>query len=356
MLRFFASAGLLGNVRVVSSVSGGSVTNGLFAVRHRQIAADGYSLEAFDAAVTVPLLSSITARSLTRNLVVNSWKAVGPLTRTDLLAEALDDWFYRGMTMHEVSTDCDFVINATNLNTSVRFGFQPHRVGDYVIGFTRPNPSLTVAAAVAASAAVPGVFAPVTFEGHRYPCDPGYPPQLVDGGVYDNLAVEPIANLTKACLVVINAGGVFRVGRFHGVPVVRSLSRSSSVMYRQTTSLRMRDLVENFQAWEAATKTGATPPATSRRGVVFALGTTMKNPAPAWVEGRPVDPDPGHLQDLPTSFGRFSLDDACRLVNRGWWLTGASLATYHPSLLTTLPSPPPIPPGNHPAPATEKHR
>ncbi|HXQ44929.1 MAG TPA: patatin-like phospholipase family protein [Acidimicrobiales bacterium] len=344
VLRFFASAGLLGNVKVVSSVSGSSVTNGLFAVRHRQIAAKGYSLEAFDTEVTVPLFSSITQRSLTANLVANVWKAVGPLTRTDLLARALDGWFYRGATMDGLSTECDFVINATNLNTSVRFGFQQQRVGDYVIGFTKPSPTLKVADAVAASAAVPGVFAPVTFRGHRYPCDPGYPPQLVDGGVYDNLGIEPIVNLASACLVVLNAGGVFRVGKFHGVPVVRNLARSSSVQYRQTTALRMKDLVDDYRAWEEATGKGTPPPATSRQGVVFGLGTTMKTPAPAWTHDRPVDPDPGQLEDLPTSFGRFSPDDAGRLIERGWWLTGASLATYHPDLLPTLPAVPPIPP------------
>ena len=180
-------------------MSGGSVTNGLFAVKHREIAANGYTLEAFDQAVTVPLLSCVTLESLTRKLLLNSWKALGPATRTTLLADALDHWFYGGAKLDKLSTDCNFVLNATNLNTSVRFGFQQYRLGDYVLGFTKPTPSVRVAEAVAASAAVPGVFAPFILEGQSYPCDPGYPPYLVDGGVYDNLGIEPIQNLKSVC-------------------------------------------------------------------------------------------------------------------------------------------------------------
>jgi len=272
VLRFFASAHLLSNVRVVSSVSGGSVTNGLFTLKYPDIAAEGYSLEAFDRFITAPLVSYVTLKSLTRKLVMNSWKAIGPLTRTDLLARALDQWFFDEQELHKLTTDFDFVINATNLNSSVRYGFQQHRVGDYTIGFTKPKPELRLAEAVAASAAVPGVFAPVVLKGHEYPCDPGYPPRLVDGGVYDNLGIEPLNtnNLRSVCSVVLNAGGVFRVGKFNGIPIVRNLSRSSSVMYRQTTTLRMRELVDDYKAWEAPRKKSSdSPPPGARYGVIL---------------------------------------------------------------------------------------
>jgi len=346
VLRFFASAGLLTNVRTVSSVSGGSVTNALFALSYPTIALQGFTLEAFDAVVTTPLLSRVTGKSLTRKLIANSWRAIGPRTRTDVLAKALDHWFFHGATLSQITTDCDFVFNATNLHTSVRFGFQQYRVGDYVIGFTAPNPKLRVAQAVAASAAVPGVFAPVVLRGHEYPCDPGYPPRLVDGGVYDNLGIEPLNRLRSAYSVVMNAGGVFRVGKFGRLPIVGTLSRSSSTMYRQTTALRMRALVDSFQAWETAMSAGDVPPPTARRGVVFALATSFTQVSPAWRSpSRPEDPDPIHLQDLPTSFSRFKWEDAIRLINRGWWLVGASLSTYHPDLLHALPALPPIPTG-----------
>lgn len=343
VLRFFASANLLSHVSTVSSVSGGSVTNGLFAVSYRKIEASGFTLKAFDEAVTDPLLSYITSKSMTRKLIMNSWKAIGPPTRTTILANALDQWFYDGAKLHDLSETCDFVINATNLNSGVRFGFKQYSVGDYTLGFVKPRDSLLVAEAVAASAAVPGVFAPFDLKGHKYPCDVGYPPKLVDGGVYDNLGIEPIKNLESTCLVVLNAGGVFRVGKLGPLPIVGALARSNSVMYRQSSALRMRDFVDRYKQWER----NDPPPSTGRQGVIFCLGTTFKAVAPKWLINRPNDVDPSHLEGLPTSFSRFSLDDAVRLIYRGWWLTGASLATFHPSVISDLPAVPPMPQRTH---------
>jgi NTE family protein len=156
--------------------------------------------------------------------------------------------------------------------------------------------------------------------------------------VYDNLGIEPFRHLEKSvCAVVLNAGGTFRVGKFGGLPIVRNLSRASAVMYRQTTVVRMQELLSDFKAWEAAVKAGRQAPPKARLGVMFALGTTFETLATAWAQGRPPDPDPTHLQNLPTSFLRFGVEDARRLIDRGWWLTGASLATYHPELIRELP-------------------
>lgn len=57
MLRFLAGASLLVDVRIVSSVSGGGVTNGPFAARYDELAEAGLTLEAFDELVTAPLLN-----------------------------------------------------------------------------------------------------------------------------------------------------------------------------------------------------------------------------------------------------------------------------------------------------------
>jgi NTE family protein len=95
VLRFFASADLLSHVSMVSSVSGGSITNGLFAMHHRTISDRGFSLQAFDDRVTIPLLKLVTSKSMTMRLVSRSWRAALPgKTRTEVLADVLDDWFF----------------------------------------------------------------------------------------------------------------------------------------------------------------------------------------------------------------------------------------------------------------------
>lgn len=345
VLRFFASANLLSHVSVISSVSGGSVASGQFAAGYDQIAGKGFSLQAFDEGVTSPLLRLVSSKSMTMKLVSNSWKALRPgVSRTDVLADVLDDCFYKGQKLCQITDKCDFVINATNLNSGSRFGFQQYRIGDYTLGFAKPLESLRLAQAVAASAAVPGVFAAMDLDQHSFPCDMGYSPTLVDGGVYDNLGVEPIKFEKRACLVVANSGGTFRVGKLKRVPIAGLLSRSNSVMYRQSSALRMRDLVERFKQWERANYAAVeiVAPTSALRGVVFGLGTTMDTVSPAWLAGRPRDSDPNHLEALPTSFSKFSVDSSIRLIQRGWWLTGASLATFHPDLVTNLPSVVPI--------------
>ena len=77
VLRFFAAAGLLGHVRVVSSVSGGGVASGLLAIRYHAIADAGFTLEAFDDQVVRPLVATVSRRSLAWYLVANLWRAAG---------------------------------------------------------------------------------------------------------------------------------------------------------------------------------------------------------------------------------------------------------------------------------------
>jgi NTE family protein len=177
----------------------------------------------------------------------------------------------------------------------------------------------------------------------RYPCQGGRTPKLVDpGGVYENTALEPIDDLPgdRACIVALNAGGVFRTGPFGGLPIIKDLMRSEGLLYRQSTALRMRAMVERFKAWEDATKKGTTPPAGARRGVLFGLATTVEDPPAESSEGRPERPELAReLTLVKTSLGKFPLERRRDLVYRGWWLTGATLTKFHRDLLPqTLPA------------------
>jgi NTE family protein len=334
VLRFLADAGLLGNVRYVSSVSGGSIANGVFATAYPKLAADGFSAYAFDRLVLAPVVDRVTGGSLSSVLVRGMWRILGPTSRTSLLADALDAWFFEGALLHELDPRCRFIVNAANLTTGARFGFEREVLGDYVTG-TIPSGGvgLRVADAVAASAAVPGIFSAYTPPG-RFPCADGSAPKLVDGGAYDNMGLEPLDDLPRAVLVALNAGGIFRPGPFGGLPIVRDLQRSEGLLYRQSTSLRMRAMVERFREWERADERGETPPASARRGVLFALATTVE-PTDEWADGRTPLPDRERLRiaRLPTSFSRFAIDDVRGLVYQGWWLTGACLSRFHGDLI-----------------------
>jgi NTE family protein len=296
----------------------------------------GFDASAFVDLIERPIVDRVSGGSLTGKLFRNAWRTVGPGTRTTVLARALDDWFFHEKKLADLSPACRFIFNAANLTTGVRFGFERDVVGDYVIGnLSTGQAGFRLAQAVAASAAVPGLFPPFRPKAD-FPCLNGRKPKIVDGGVYENTGLEPIDDLPpdRACIVALNAGGVFRTGSFGLIPVVRDLMRSEGLLYRQSTALRMRHMVERFQAWEHARDAGLPAPERSRQGVLFGLATSMPRVSRDWADGRPEHDELRlTLARLKTSFAKFPRDRCRQLVYRGWWLTGASLATYHRQLL-----------------------
>jgi NTE family protein len=334
VLRFLADAGMLERVRWASSVSGGSIANGLFADNYSAVASKGFSRQALDELVTNPFVARVSRQSLTLTLGRNAWRLIGSQTRTHLLARTLEEWFFASR-LEDLPTECRFVFNAANLATGVRFGFERDVFGDYVMGrrFTAGS-GLKLADAVAASAAVPGLFAPMKLDRFTFPCSDGRTASLVDGGAYDNSGLEVVDGLPNAFLVAVNAGGLFRTGMTGRIPLIRDLSRANALLYRQSTGLRRREMVDRFQEYERARRAGQPPPSWGRQGVLFGLATTVKNANPEWIQGRPHDEALRlELALLKTSFARFSRERCHQLLYRGWWLTGCNIATYHRELL-----------------------
>ncbi len=137
MLRYLADAGLLGQVRVVTSVSGGSIANGLLAVAYDQARAALFDPEAVDRLVVAPAITAITTRSLSRDLIANLWRALPPgVTRTDLLDRLLDKRFFAGRLLRDLFVGCWFMFNAANAATGARFRFDRDLLGDYVLAST----------------------------------------------------------------------------------------------------------------------------------------------------------------------------------------------------------------------------
>jgi NTE family protein len=354
VVRYLADCGLLGNVRYVSSVSGGSVANGMLATRWPQLRAATFSPTALDTHVVRPLSDRVQLSSLKGKLLRNVWRTLRPKkTRTDVLAWALDDWFFDGAELESLDPECRWIFNAANLTTGARFAFERDVVGDYVCGLTRTaNSDLRVSRAVAASAAVPGTFAPISVPSVSFPCGGSAVPKLLDGGAYDNTGLEALDSdrYHDVFTISMNAGGVFVTGGYGRVPLVRELMRANSLLYRQSTALRTRWMVERFQSWER-TPAGEQPPMTARRGILVGLGTTVDTRgAPAEFEAF-VRNHPEHrtfegkdLARYPTVFDRLPPTLVERLIYRGWWLTGAALARYQPGFATLQrgATPPPV--------------
>ena len=349
-LRFLADAGLLGDVRWVSSVSGGSVANGVLAVSMPDLRSGEFTREAFDAAVVRPFVDQISAQSLKGRLLRNAWKLVGSRTRTELLAEEFDELFLHDLLLEDLDPDVRFIINAADTSTGVRFGFERDVLGDYVVGqIPTAGTRLRLSTAVAASAAVPGPFPPLTPKGlPQFPCQQGRTIRLVDGGAYDNMGLEPVDDLRDAFLLAVNAGGVFVTGRYGRVPVARDLELANSLLYRQSTALRRRHMVERFRAYEdveevSTGRTREAPQDWARHGILFGLTSTFEaadERLTGWRAVNPDEPDVDRLARVATSFDQFDRDLCRDLIHAGWWLTGACLTAYHPHLLAHRDRPP----------------
>lgn len=340
VIRFLADTNLLRDLRYASSVSGGSIANGMLARHWPAIRQAGYSTRAVDDLIVNPLVESISRRSMKWDLIRNLWRVLGAANRTDLLARALDGRFFKGTTLESLDPGCRWIFNAANLTTGRRFAFERNRIGDYVIGMQRTaGTGRTLATAVAASAAVPGAFPPMRVPAAGFPCGFHGDALLLDGGAYDNLGLEALDDqrYRDVFLVVLNAGGVFVTGRFGTLPIIRDLARSNSLLYRQSTALRTRWMVDRFHAAELARKNNSPIPGWGRQGVLFALATEIDgDSAAAWRRAHPEyrtwnDKD---LAFVPTVFDRLDPELCRRLVYRGWWLTGATLSYYHPERLT----------------------
>jgi NTE family protein len=336
VVRFLADIGRLGDVRFVSSVSGGSISNGMLATQWAALRNDGFSTAAVDRLVIDPVVESISGSSMRLELIRNLWRAALGQNRTRILARVLDRRFFHGRTLASLDPSCRFIINAANIVTGVRFAFERDVVGDYVTGLTLPADRLPVALGVAASAAVPGAFAPLPIRELSFPCPDRGTPLLLDGGTYDNTGLEALDADAYAdvFLIAMNAGGVFTVGRWSGLPFIRNLTRSNSLLYRQSTGLRTKWMVDRFQAYEQSGTTPGSSPPRGRLGVLMALATSVDQRADGWRSEYPEHRTwkGRDLAFVPTVFDRLDRQLCRLLIYRGWWLTGATIAIYHPAL------------------------
>jgi NTE family protein len=338
-VRLLADAKLLPHLRYVSSVSGGSVTNGLVASAWPLLRTAGYTTDAVHEHLVEPLVKRVSDRSLKVSLIRGAWRTIGPTNRTELLARRFDEWFFAGLELERLDPEVRWIINAANLTNGVRFGFERDVVGDYSSGLVATTDTgLKLSTAVAASAAVPGAFAPLTLDDISFPCAQ-HPPVLMDGGTYDNTGLEALdgERYRDVFLVCLNAGGLLRPGGYGRIPLVKDLARANSLLYRQSTSLRTREMVGRFQRGRQAPE-GSLPEG-ARRGVLTALATTFPDPGSAelrsWRSRFPEHRthDGQDLALVPTVFDKLDQSLCRALVYRGWWLAGAALATYFPERL-----------------------
>jgi NTE family protein len=338
-------AGLLAQLSRISSVSGGSITAGTLGLRWRELAFDAQGVaQRFDLVVgDVQRLASktIDVGSGIRGLLTPG-RSIG-----DCVAKSYDEELFHGATLQELPDDGPpgaaahdptkgprFVINATNLQSGALWRFSKPYMGDYRVGQVR-RPRTPLSVAVAASSAFPPFLAPVhlrldpsTFDAltnatlHKPPFTTDV--ILADGGVYDNLGIEPVWKRYTTVLVS-NGGAKLEDKPSPPTDWVRMLRRVLDVIDNQVGNLRVRQVIDSFTA---------VPP--TRRGAYWGIRTDIADygqdnclvcPHEATME----------LAAIRTRLG--AMDEAVqrRLVNWGYAVTDAALRCRTPQFGCALP-------------------
>lgn len=194
--------GLISGLDRVSSVSGGSITSGVLAMKWRRLGYDkAATSSAFEAEIVQPLRQlagqNIDVRSVLSGI------ATPRQSVSDRVCKAYSRHLYGATKLEQLPDKPRFVFNASNLESGALMRFSKAYVADYRVGRIL-EPGLPLAIAVTASSAFPPFLSPcrVDFRSHSWQTERGNDltspryrqvVSLSDGGVYDNLGLETVA-------------------------------------------------------------------------------------------------------------------------------------------------------------------
>ena len=261
-LRRLNELGVLSKVKTISSVSGGSIIAAHLADRIRVWPQPGERVMDWDATIAHPFKET-TGKDFRTGPILRRflpWNWFRPSTAVEALAALYEQRLTR-LRLGELPEHPRFIFCATDISYAANWEFTKDRVGDYKAGYMRPPPDWSVARAVAASSCFPPVFDPLPVGIKPELLVGGSEPKgaerdkivramgLSDGGVYDNLGLEPVWK-SAATLLVSDGGAPFGASADAGF--LWRLLEYVSVAMEQVSSLRKRWLMSNFITGELA--------------------------------------------------------------------------------------------------------
>lgn len=335
VLRRLNEMGVLSRLLRISSVSGGSITSGLLAVRWGKLDFEANGIASnFDTEVEAPL-RSFCSRNIDVVSVIsgalNPFKSAG-----DEVADEYRKHLGMSASLQSLPDTPRFIFNSTNYATGTSFRFSKPYAGDYRIGLIE-RPEFDVATAVVCSSAFPPVLAPVVLE---MP-DPGVFTrtngadlweredfrrrlQLADGGVYDNLGLETVWGRYDTVLVS-DAGKPFELDAGVGSFAPKQIFRVMDIGLNQALALRKRMLVEAY-----------------RSGLLKGAFWAINTPIDAYGTGDSLQVTPEKVADLSsirTRLDRFREQEQCELINWGYAVCDAAMRAHAPQVATQIPRP-----------------
>ena len=271
VLQWLAERGRLDDISHISSVSGGSLFTGLvFRFGNWKWPSDEmYCTEIKPRIRELLTQSSLQAVALWRLSWPRNWRYL--LSRANVLSEAIARHWGIVASLHHLPAKPVWSVNGTTAENGRRFRFKQTGCGDYEIGYAAAE-GFKVSDAMAVSAAFPVGIGPFVIQTADFvwrkraawddPLEsaaqvtPPFPRlHLYDGGIYDNLGMEPLFDTGSRSfknninsLVVSDAGAPLARS-----PLGRALSpfrfkRVADIALEQTRALRIRVWINFLQS------------------------------------------------------------------------------------------------------------
>jgi NTE family protein len=149
--------GLLGRVKRISSVSGGSITAGVLALKWGRLSFDSERLRTEFVPEVVAPVRALADETIDAEAIILG--AILPGRVSDRVAAAYDKYLFGGATLQDLPDEPRFVINATNVQSGAIWRFMKPYMRDYRVGEVK-RPTILLSQAVAASSAFPPVLSP----------------------------------------------------------------------------------------------------------------------------------------------------------------------------------------------------
>ena len=333
-------AGLLGTMRRISSVSGGSITAAVLGMTWTELGVAPAKPQADKNTFLTLLVEPIRKVAST---TIDEGAILGgvflPGTVSEHVADHYDSLLFQGKTLQDLPDDDSgprFVINATNVQSGVLMRFSKPYMRDYRVGQVL-RPSLPLALAVAASSAFPPVLSPCEIDLGKYGLkfepagtseDLNFAPYttdlvLSDGGVYDNLGLETVWKRYKT-IFVSDGGGHYDPEPKPHHDWARHSYRVLNLIDSQVRALRTRQVIQLLTD-------GA------RHGSYWGIRQNLETFGPAAVLSCPVDRTTA-LAAVPTRLKKIEPDLQERLINWGYAVCDASLRSFYDPNLSRPPA------------------
>lgn len=314
--------GYLPKIERYSSVSGGSIIAGWLGFVWHKLDFDGNGKASnFEDEVINPIRKFATLKldvGIVLKGLLNPFRSSG-----DMLVSAYRKHLFGDATLQDLPDKPDFVFDASNAQSGVLWGFSKGRMGDYRVGYVY-DPTIELSVAVAASSAFPPVLSPIILRLKESDFRKGSGDDLrskpfrtnvmlMDGGVYDNMGLEPVIKRYQTVLVS-DAGGkmkpVEKPRQFWGFQAFRLMS----LMDNQVRALRKRQIIGMFKDEQ-------------REGTYWGIYSDMDRYGVKGALEAPESSTVG-LAGLPTRLWTFSNLDQERLINWGYAICDAAMRKH----------------------------